>query len=118
MEWKEAIETLQDIHDVAECRIKNGDSRGVVYIPAEMLEAFNVVIEESKQYHETGHTPSMVKSLIRDDIQAHKHAIEHAIRLDKYTAIGTPEECRAAVEQIKAMEKLHQHPKLPSKREG
>ena len=46
MEWKEAIETLQDIHDVAECRIKNGDSRGVVYIPAEMLEAFNVAIEE------------------------------------------------------------------------
>lgn len=54
---QEAIETLQDIHDVAECRIKNGDSRGVVYIPVEKLPAFSIAIkalEEIQQYEAIG----------------------------------------------------------------
>lgn len=42
---QEAIETLQDIHDVAEYRIKNGDNRGVVYIPKEKLFAFDMAIK-------------------------------------------------------------------------
>ena len=57
MKEQEAIETLQDIHDVAKCRIKNGDSRGVVYIPEEKIAAFEVAIdalEEILQYRTIG----------------------------------------------------------------
>lgn len=46
MTKQEVIEILQDIHDVVECRIKHGDSRGVVYIPPEKLEAFEIAIKE------------------------------------------------------------------------
>ena len=38
MDYQKAIETLQDIHDVAEVRIKSGDTRGVVYIPSEKIK--------------------------------------------------------------------------------
>ena len=33
MTENEAAENLQDMYDVASCRIKNGDTRGVIYIP-------------------------------------------------------------------------------------
>ena len=71
MTEQEAIEALQDMHDVAECRIKSGDSRGVVYIPEDKLKSFNIAIAAL------------------EDIQ-------------QYRAIGTPEECQAAVEKQKA----------------
>ena len=55
MDYREAIETLQDIHDVAESRIKNGDARGVIYIPPDKLEDVKTAIsalQELREYKE------------------------------------------------------------------
>ena len=71
MTEQQAIEKLQDMHDVAECRIKNGDTRGVIYIPEDELPSFDMAIK----------------------------ALEE---VQQYRSIGTPEECRAAVEKQKA----------------
>jgi len=57
MTEQEAITTLQDVHDVAECRIKSGDKRGVVYIPPDKLQDFNIAIsalKEIQQYQALG----------------------------------------------------------------
>ena len=55
MDYQEVIETLQDIHDVAESRIKNGDARGVIYIPPDKLEDVKTAIsalQELREYKE------------------------------------------------------------------
>ena len=78
MTEQEAIETLQDMHDVAECRIKRGDNRGVIYIPEEELASFGIAIK----------------------------ALEE---IQKYRSIGTPDECREAVEKQKTDKELESH---------
>ena len=55
MDYQEVIENLQDIHDVAESRIKNGDARGVIYIPPDKLEDVKTAIsalQELREYKE------------------------------------------------------------------
>lgn len=52
MDYQEAIETLQDIHDVAEIRIENGDTRGVVYIPPDKLDGLKTAISAMKELQE------------------------------------------------------------------
>lgn len=57
MTENEAIENLQDMYDVAFCRIKNGDVRGVIYIPHDKMDSFIVAIsalEEIQQYRAIG----------------------------------------------------------------
>lgn len=57
MDYQKAIETLQDIHDVAEVRIKSGDTRGVVYIPSEKIkdiESALSAMEELEHYKQLG----------------------------------------------------------------
>lgn len=57
MDYQKAIETLQDIHDVAEVRIKSGDTRGVVYIPSEKIkdiESALSAMQELEQYKQLG----------------------------------------------------------------
>ena len=57
MTENEAIENLQDMYDVASCRIKNGDARGVIYIPPDKMDSFIVAIsalKEIQQYREIG----------------------------------------------------------------
>ena len=57
MTENEAAENLQDMYDVASCRIKNGDTRGVIYIPPDKMDSFIVAItalEEIQRYREIG----------------------------------------------------------------
>lgn len=57
MTENEAVENLQDMYDVASCRIKNGDTRGVIYIPPDKMDSFIVAItalKEIQQYREIG----------------------------------------------------------------
>lgn len=49
-------------------------------------------LEEVQEYHATGRTPSMVRALQTAYVRTKK-------RLDEYIAIGTPEQCREAVEK-------------------
>lgn len=53
------------------------------------------------EYEDTDHTPSMVRSLKRSEVNAHKTAIQHATKLADYEKIGTLEECKEAVEKQK-----------------
>ena len=57
MDYQEAIETVQDIHDVAETRIKSGDARGVVYInPNRLADLKNAIsaMQDLQQYEKIG----------------------------------------------------------------
>ena len=57
MNYQEAIDTLQDIHDVAETRIKSGDARGVVYInPNRRADLKNAIsaMQDLQQYEKIG----------------------------------------------------------------
>lgn len=67
-------------------------------------------LEEIQQYHEIGLTPQMVKDLIKSEKQAHKDAVHNAELLDEYRAIGTPDECRSAVEKQKAKKVINNMP--------
>ena len=57
MDYQGAIEVIQDIHDVAEVRIKSRDVRGVVYINPNRLtdlkDAINAM-QELQQYKQLG----------------------------------------------------------------
>lgn len=54
------------------------------------------------EYEDTDHTPSMIRSLKRSEVNAHKTAIQNAMKLADYEKIGTLEEVREAVEKEKA----------------
>lgn len=45
MNEHDAKENLQDMHDVALCRIKNGDARGAIYLPPETLDSYIIGIK-------------------------------------------------------------------------
>lgn len=52
MDYQKVIETLQDIHDVAEIRVKNGDARGAIYIPNDKLDDVKMAISAMKELQE------------------------------------------------------------------
>lgn len=85
MKENEAIARLQNEYlvasDTASARYHN-----------EALDTAIAALNEVQEYHATGRTPSMVRALQVAYIRAKK-------RLDKYIAIGTPEQCREAVER-------------------
>lgn len=111
MDYQKAIETLQDIHDVAEVRIKSGDTRGVVYIPSEKIKDIESVLsamEELKLYKENK------LCLVPEDVYG-----KQCTELDEYKQLGTLEEVQEAVERLQPkapnwhMNPVMEHGKLP-----
>lgn len=108
MDYQKAIETVQDIHDVAETRIKSGDARGVVYINPNRLTDLKDAIsamQELQAIHNNGISIERLK-----DIDFRKQVVEHINymeymdikdELEEYKRLGTPEEVRKAVERNK-----------------
>ena len=86
MNEQEAIEQLQ-----GEYLATNGsETPARVRYHNEALDTAIAALNEVQEYHATGRTPSMVRALQVAYIRARK-------RLDKYIAIGTPEQCRKAI---------------------
>ena len=87
MNEQEAIEYLEEWYltvpgnKEVSCRVKNHN---------EALDTAISALKEVQEYHATGRTPSMVRALQVAYIRAKK-------RLDKYIAIGTPEQCIEAI---------------------
>ncbi len=63
----------------------------------EDLEMAIKALEEVRQYRETGHTPAMVRDLIRGYKTEHKQNMKLVNELEDYQMIGTLEECRVAM---------------------
>lgn len=91
MDYQEAIETVQDIHDVAEARIKIGDARGVIYITPDKLEDVKTAISalQELQLYKDGKL-----CLISESVYS-----KQCDELDAYKQIGTLEEVQEAVEK-------------------
>ena len=86
MNEQEAIEQLQGEHLAT-----NGtETPARVRYHNEALDTAIAALNEVQEYHATGRTPSMVRALQTAYIRAKK-------RLDKYIAIGTPEQCIEAI---------------------
>ena len=86
MNEQEAIEQLQ-----GEYLATNGtETLARVRYHNEALDTAIAALNEVQEYHATGRTPSMVRALQTAYIRAKK-------RLDEYIAIGTPEQCREAM---------------------
>lgn len=86
MNEQEAIEQLQ-----GEYLATNGaETPARVRYHNEALDTAIAALNEVQEYHATGRTPSMVRALQVAYIRAKK-------RLDKYIAIGTPEQCKEAI---------------------
>lgn len=86
MNEQEAIEQLK-----GEYLATNGtETLARVRYHNEALDTAIAALKEVQEYHATGRTPSMVRALQTAYIRAKK-------RLDEYIAIGTPEQCREAM---------------------
>ena len=86
MTENEAIEQLQ-----GEYLATNGtETPARVRYHNEALDTAIAALKEVQEYHATGRTPSMVRALQVAYIREKK-------RLDEYIAIGTPEQCREAL---------------------
>lgn len=86
MNENEAIEQLQ-----GEYLATNGtETPARVRYHNEALDTAISALKEVQEYHATGRTPSMVRALQVAYIRSKK-------RLDEYIAIGTPEQCREAM---------------------
>lgn len=93
MNEQEAIEQLQ-----GEYLATNGtETPARVRYHNEALDTAIAALKEVQEYHATGRTPGMVRALQVAYIRAKK-------RLDKYIAIGTPEQC---------IEAIHKQMRLP-----
>ena len=96
MDYQKAIETLQDIHDVAEVRIKSGDTRGVVYIPSEKIkdiESALSAMEELEQYKQLG-TLEEVREAVEK--QKKKKPIEDRHHGIRYTEVYRCPSCNGS----------------------
>ena len=86
MNEQEAIEQLQ-----GEYFATNGtETLARVRYHNEALDTAIAALKEVQEYHATGRTPGMVRALQVAYTRARK-------RLDKYIAIGTPEQCIEAI---------------------
>lgn len=75
--------------------------------PKESSEACDVAItalKEIQQYKKTNLTPTMIEDLKKSEKQAHKIAMEQAMKLEEYEALGTVEEIET---YIRLAEKLN-----------
>jgi len=84
----EAITTLQDIHDVAECRIKSGDQRGVVYIPPDKLQDFNIAISALKEIQKYREFEERLKKIYGDCPGLLEIVVKH---LEAHEGVDLPE---------------------------
>lgn len=91
MNEQEAIEQL-----LGEYLVENGTAR--VRYHNEALDTAISALKEVQEYHAMGRTPSMVRGLIGGYNRARKRRIELEKMLKQYVDIGTPEQCKAAVE--------------------
>lgn len=72
----------------------------------EEIEVAIVALEEIQQYREIGFTPKMVREMIKSEQKATHYALIHDVMLKQYEEIGTPEECREAIEKQRAKEPI------------
>ena len=86
MNENEAIEQLQSDY----LATHGAETPARVRYHNEALDTAISALKEVQEYHATGRTPSMVRALQVAYIRAKK-------RLDEYIAIGTPEQCREAM---------------------
>lgn len=96
MDYQEVVETLQDIHDVAESRIKNGDARGVIYIPRDKLDDLKTAIsaiQELNEYKQLG-TPEEVREAVEK--QTAKKPIEDRHHGIRYTEVYRCPSCNGS----------------------
>ena len=97
MNEQEAIEQLQ-----SEYLATNGtETPARVRYHNEALDAAIAALKEVQEYHDTGHTPKMVRELRRGYLDAHKKAVQYATKLDEYHDLGGFEACKAAVESTR-----------------
>lgn len=95
MNEQEAIEQL-----LGEYLATNGtETPARVRYHNEALDTAIAALNEVQEYHATGRTPSMVRGLIGGYNRARKQCQEAASQLKQYAEIGTPEQCREAVER-------------------
>lgn len=87
MNEQEAIEQLSGEYLVS---MTGKETPARVRYHNEALDTAIAALKEVQEYHATGRTPSMVRALQVAYIRVKK-------RLDKYIAIGTPEQCREAL---------------------
>jgi hypothetical protein len=94
MKENEAIAQLQNEYlvasDTASARYHN-----------EALDTAIAALKEVQEYHATGRTPNMVRGLIGGYNRARKQCQEATSQLKQYEEIGTPEQCREAVERTR-----------------
>lgn len=96
MNEQEAIEQLQ-----CEYLATNGtETPARVRYHNEALDTAIAALNEVQEYHATGRTPGMVRGLIGGYNMARKQCQEATSRLKQYAEIGTPEQCREAVERL------------------
>lgn len=100
MNEQEAIEQLQ-----GEYLATNGtETPARVRYHNEALDTAIAALNDVQEYHATGRTPSMVRGLISGYNRARKQCQEATSQLKQYAEIGTPEQCREALN--KQSEKL------------
>ena len=97
MNEQETIEQLQ-----GEYLATNGtETPARVRYHNEALSMAIAALKEVKEYHDTGYGPKAVRELARRYHKARKSTVEKLERLKQYEAIGTPEQCQAAVERTR-----------------
>lgn len=93
MNENEAIEQLQ-----GEYLATNGaETPARVRYHNEALDTAIAALKEVQEYHATGRTPDMVRGLISGYNRARKQCQEATSQLKQYAEIGTPEQCREAL---------------------
>lgn len=93
---------MDDIQRAIEILRKNKPTSDPRLCGKELCNACDVAMSamrELQQYQATELTPHMIEILKEGDKQRYKLAVQRAIELDEYQAIGTPEECREAMER-------------------
>lgn len=107
MNEQEAIEYLEEWYltvpgnKEVSCRVKNHN---------EALDTAIAALNEVQEYHATGRTPSMVRGLISGYNRARKQCQEATSQLKQYAEIGTPEQCREAVERTRWIQFSEKNP--------
>lgn len=97
MNENEAIEQLQ-----GEYLATNGaETPARVRYHNEALSMAIAALKEVQEYHDTGYGPKAVRELARRYYKARKSTVEKLERLKQYEAIGTLEQCQAAVERTR-----------------
>ena len=97
MNEQEAIEQLK-----GEYLATNGtETPARVRYHNEALDTAIAALKEVQEYHATGRTPDMVRGLIGGYNRARKQCQEATSQLKQYEEIGTPEQCREAVERTR-----------------